>query len=67
MNGEINPALVGSVQKVENEIHLVEKKLQEKYPNYNTDVQDYYLGSTSDSMWRLIKKFSELIDNEDFK
>jgi len=67
VNGEINPAFVGSVQKVENEIHLVEKKLQEKYPNYDTDVQDYYLGSTSDSMWRLIKKFSELIDNENFK
>ena len=66
VNGEMNPALLGSVQKVENEIFLVEKKLQEKYPDYDSDVQDYYLGSVSDSMWRFIRKFTELLDNDRF-
>ena len=66
VNGEINPALLESLQKVENEIHFVEEKLLEKYPDYDTDVQDYYPGSISYLMWSLIKKFSELIDNENF-
>ena len=67
VNGKVNSVLLGSVQKVENEIHLVEEKLLEKYPDYDTDVQDYYLGSISDLMWRLINKFGELIENKNFK
>ncbi|MCW4050102.1 MAG: radical SAM protein [Candidatus Bathyarchaeota archaeon] len=66
VNGEINPALQGDVQNVENEIHLVEKKLMERYPDYDPRVGDYQLGSISDLLWRFIRELSKVLDNDHF-
>lgn len=67
VDGSVIPLLLEYVQNVENEINLIEEKLKEKYSDYDSDVQDYVLGSVSDSMWSFISKFSELIDKKNYQ